>query len=250
MLDVLVIVVASAIAAAIDAYTGEIPEWITIPLALTGITYAWFAGYFVASLVAAVATLAVGYLLYYTGELGGGDVLLLTGISAWKPFVVLAGIHTPSALAILVLGLVLSSVFFSVFYSLQLGVERRAFLVIPIPYLFLPPVLAALYGAGVTSYLGQKYRSELFVRERKVNDLVPEDVLAEPVDVLPPGKKVLERKDIDLLREKGVKSVKILDNLPRFGPFILLALLLLLVLEANPSYLHCYAATLFPLNLG
>ena len=250
MLDAIVITGAAALAAIIDAYTGEIPEWITIPLMITGVVYAWFSGFLWTSLLTTILTLGIGYLLYYTGELGGGDILLLAGISAWKPFINIGGVSLPSSIVILILGLLLSSVFFSVFYSLQLGKKRKAFLVIPLPYLFLPPVISALYGAGVTAYLGQKYRNDLFVRERKVEDLVPEDVLAEPVDTLPAGKKVLERKDIETLRKKGVKTVKILDNLPRFGPFILLALLLLLYLETNPSEIYRYAAPLLSLNVG
>jgi len=250
MLDVIVIIGATALAAVIDAYTGEIPEWITIPLMITGVAYAWFSGFLWTSILATIITLGIGYVLYYTGELGGGDVLLLAGISAWKPFINIAGVPIPSSLAVLILGLLLSSVFFSVFYSLQLGKKRKVFLAIPVPYLLLPPILAALYGAGVTAYLGQKYREELFVRERKVRELVPEDVLAEPVDALPAGKKVLEKKDIETLQRKGVKTVKVLDNLPRFGPFILLALILLLYLEANPSELYNYAAPLLPLNVG
>ncbi len=250
MLDVVAIVGASAVAAIIDAYTGEIPEWLTIPLIFLGLAYAWFSGFFWTALLVSVATLGIGYLLYYTGELGGGDVLLLAGIAAWKPFIGVAGFSVPSPLPILVLGLILSSIFFSVYYSLYLGRKLWWLRIVPVPYAFTPPLLAGVYGSIVTAYLGQRYREELFVRERKVEDLVPEDVLAEPVDALPPGKKVLEKKDIELLKEKGVETVKVLDNLPRFGPFILLALLLLLYLEANPSEAYRYATPLFFLNVG
>ncbi|MDN5358765.1 MAG: archaeal preflagellin peptidase FlaK [Candidatus Diapherotrites archaeon] len=249
MLDIIVIIAATAAAAIIDGYTGEIPEWITIPLMVSGIAYAFFNGFFTESVIVTVATLGVGYLLYYTGELGGGDVLLLAGISAWKPWIELAGIPIPASLIILVLGLMLSSVFFSVFYAILLGRKRKTFLAIPIAYPFLPPALALLYGAAVTAYLGQKYREDLFVREKSVDQLLPEDVLAEPVDALPPGKKVLEKKDIETLKERGVKTVKTLENLPRFGPFILLALLMLLWLESNPLYLQYYASSFLSFNV-
>lgn len=250
MLDTIAIIGAATIAAITDAYTGEIPEWLTIPLMISGVIYAWITGFWQVSLVAMLATLAVGYLLYYTGELGGGDVLLLSGISAWKPFITILGIQIPSALAILVLGLLLSSVFFSVYYSLQLGRKDARFYWIITPYAVLPAIWAAAYGATVTATLGQRYRNELFVRERRVEDLVPEDVLAEPVDVLPPGKKVLEKKDIEVLREKGIQTVKILDNLPRFGPFILAALLLLIYVESNSLELYNNASALFSLNIS
>ncbi|HIP74178.1 MAG TPA: prepilin peptidase [Euryarchaeota archaeon] len=250
MLGNIVAVGASAVAAVIDAYTGEIPEWLTVPLILTGLAYAAVTGTFTVSLAAVAGTLAVGYLLYYSGELGGGDVLLLAGISAWKPLVSVAGAQIPSALAVLVLGLLLSSVFYSVYYLLQLGEGRPLLRALVFPYAFLPPAVALVYGAVLTSFLGQRYREELFVRERKVEELVPEDILAEPVDGLPPGKKVLEKGDIEALKKAGVQKVKILDNLPRFGPFILAALLVLLYAECCPLYFHHYAAPLFPLDAG
>jgi len=231
MLEIVVIIGAAAVAAIIDAYTGEIPEWLTIPLMATGLMYAATTGSFTTSLVAMVGTLVVGYLLYYAGELGGGDVLLLSGISAWKPIIVVAGIQIPSALAILVLGLLLSSVFYSIYYLLQLGKNNPILRAFIIPYAVLPPALAVVYGAVVLSVIGQRYRNELFVRERSVDELLPEDIIVEPVRGLPPGKKVLEKKDLEMIRNAGVKRVKILDNLPRFGPFILAALLTLLYVE-------------------
>ena len=67
---------------------------------------------------------------------------------------------------------------------------------------------------------------------------MPEDVLAEDVKWLPSGKRVLERKDLEILKKKEVKSVKIMHDLPRFGPFLFFALLLLLWLEANPLNIY------------
>jgi Flp pilus assembly protein protease CpaA len=245
---------AAGISAIIDAYTGEIPEWITVPTILLGLIYAWFFGFFWTALAVVVITLALGYALYYTGQLGGGDVLLLAGIGAWIPTAlpqsfgwIAIAFNVP--LIILFLGLLFSSVFFSVFYSLQLGEENKTFLWIPLGYAILPPALAVTYGAVITSILGTKYREVLFVREKPIDDVLPEDVLAEEIPELPPGKKVLEKKDIALLKERGVKTVKILDNLPRFGPFIFLALALLLWFVSNPSNLDSYAATLFTLKI-
>jgi len=220
-----------------------------------GIIYAYLNGYFAAALIVAAITLGVGYAMYYTGQLGGGDVLLLTGIGAWLPFALLPRFGAIAYVfnlpfAVLFLGLLLSSTFFSIYYSAMLGRKNKWFYAVPIPYIFLSPLLAVTYGAVVTAILGTKYREALFVRERAVEELVPEDVLAEDVEGLPPGKHVLERKDIELLKKKGIRSVKILDNLPRFGPFILLALLAILWLESNSTYLDSYASALLALKIN
>ncbi len=247
-------VCAATIAAVIDAFTGEIPEWLTIPLAVFGLIYAFLHGYGTSAMIVAAITLGVGYAMYYTGQLGGGDVLLLTGIGAWMPFVLPPQFGAIAYVfnlpfAVLFLGLLLSSTFFSIYYSAMLGRSNRWFFMIPIPYLFLSPLLAVTYGAIVTATLGTKYREELFVREKSVEDLVPEDVLAEDVEGLPPGKHVLEKQDIELLKSKGIQRVKILDNLPRFGPFILLALLTILWFESNPANLDLYASALLSLKI-
>ncbi len=245
---------AALIAAVIDAFTGEIPEWLTIPLAVIGLIYAYLNGYIVAALIVAAITLGVGYAMYYTGQLGGGDVLLLTGIGAWIPFVLPPRFGAIAYVfnlpfAVLFLGLLLSSTFFSVYYSAMLGKKNKWFYAVPLPYPFLSPLLAVTYGAIITSILGTRYREDLFVRERPVDELVPEDVLAEDVEGLPPGKHVLEKKDIELLKKRGIKSVKILDNLPRFGPFIFLALLVILWIESNPANLDSYASALLSLKI-
>jgi len=254
MWQILATVAASTIAAVIDAFTGEIPEWITVPLIITGLAYAALAGYFVQAFIVAAITLALGYALYYTGQLGGGDVLLLTGIGAWIPLALpekwgaIAYIFNVPMI-VLFLGLLYSSLFFSVYYTWILSKDRRWMLALLLPYPFLPPALALTYGTIVTAYLGNRYRDALFVRERSVDKLIPEDVLAEDVEGLPPGKHVLEKKDIERLKEMGVKTVKILDNLPRFGPFTLLALLTVIYLMAHPMNLDAYASALFSFKI-
>jgi len=248
------VILASAIAAIIDAFTGEIPEWLTIPLAVLGIIYAGIQGYLMPALIVAAITLGTGYAMYYTGQLGGGDVLLLTGIGAWMPLILprswgaIAYVFN-LPFAVLFLGLLLSSTFFSIYYAAMLGKKNKWFYTIPVPYPFLPPILALTYGATITAILGTRYREALFVRERNVDELVPEDVLAEDVDGLPPGKHVLEKRDIEMLKRNGIKSVKILDNLPRFGPFIFLALLAVLWLEIHPGNLDSYASSLLALKI-
>ncbi len=239
-----------AIAAGVyDAFTGEIPEWITIPLIALGLIYAWIEGFFVTALIVAAATFVVGYIFYYTGLLGGGDGLLLTGIAAWVPMVKIGAASLPTPLVVLPLSLVLSPLFYGPFLSLWLAEKKdRKWALAIIPEIILPPGFAVIYASGLTAYVGDRYRNDLFVEEKPVDRLIPEDILAEPVDVLPPGKKVLERKDIELLKEKSIKSVKTLEHLPRLGPFIAAALLIVLLLATGAIDIKTYGTSLFLYN--
>ncbi|GEM_PF-3071152 len=240
-----------AIAAGIyDAFTGEIPEWITVPMIVLGLIYAWWQGFIVAAAVVAVVTFIIGYAFYYTGLLGGGDGLLLTGIAAWAPFVKIGVVSLPTPLIVLPLSLVLSPLFYGPFLALRLAEKRaRLWALAVIPEILLPPGFAAVYASGLTAYIGDKYREDLFVEEKPVDALVPEDIVAEPVDVLPPGKKVLEKKDIELLRNAGIRSVKTLEHLPRLGPFLAAALILTLLAATGAVDIKTYGASLFLYNL-
>ena len=242
---------AGAVAAGIyDAFTGEIPEWITIPMIALGIIYAWWQGFLVTAAIVALLTFIIGYAFYYTGLLGGGDGLLLTGIATWVPFVKIGLVSLPTPLIVLPLSLVLSPLFYGPFLALRLADKRaKLWALAAIPEVILPPGLSALYASGLTAYIGDKYREELFVEEKPVDALVPEDIVAEPVDVLPPGKKVLEKRDIELLRNAGVKSVKTLEHLPRLGPFLAAALILTLLATTGAVDIKAYGASLFLYNL-
>ncbi len=238
----LIPLIASAVAGAWDALTGEIPEAITIPLIVSGLVYAWLGGFPLVSLAIAVATLIVGYALYYTGQLGGGDVLLISGISAWFP--TFFGI--PSPLILFLAATIAAAIFYSAYYLVKLG---RPYVYALIPYAFLPLPLLAIYALALYYYVGTAKREDLFVVERDVEDLLPEDVLAEDVPILPPGRRVLGESDIERLKKAGVKRVKILVNLPRLGPFIFIAFVALLLSEAHPVYLYACGLPLLPLNV-
>lgn len=190
-----------------DAFTEEIPDWITVP----GTVLAFFYYLLHPSGLPSFLLFALfGYLLYRYGQIGGGDVLLVLALS---PFIK----YPFPGFTLFFLSLILSSSFYGILFSLW----TRPFLVLPIP--FLSPIFAILY----SSLLAATTDKKLFVREVGVEELRPEDILAEPIPGF--GKMVVEAKDVERLRKMGVERVKIMVNLPRMGPFIFLAFLVLLL---------------------
>ncbi len=214
-----------------DVFTGDIPDWITVPIITVGAV--WSVLKSPVSLLLMLLFGLTGYVLYRFGVVGGGDILLVLAVT---PF-----IHNTLPLApflLFFLSLALSTAFYGVFFSILQGKFLR---VIPVP--FLPPVIALLYGILLMGLVDRGY----FVREKGIDELEEEDVLAEPVEGFP--KMVVEKGDVERLKRLGVKSVKVLVNLPRMGPFIFLAGLLLELYTSNPSLiLPLLARGLFPLS--
>ncbi len=195
----------AAIGGVWDAFTEEIPDWITVPGALLSLFYYLLHPQ---GLPSFLLFGLVGYLLYRYGQIGGGDVLLVLALS---PFIK----YPFPEFFLFFASLILSSSFYGILFTLQ----TRPLLVLPLPFLPLP--FALLYASLLAATTDKK----LFVREVRVEELRPEDILAEPVPSL--NKMVLGKKDIERLREIGIKRVKIMVNLPRMGPFIFLAFILL-----------------------
>jgi prepilin peptidase CpaA len=75
----------AASAAATDARTGLIPNWLTLPPLLAApLLYLFFqgAGGLLFSLAGALACGIIPYLMFRTGSMGGGDVKLLAALGA------------------------------------------------------------------------------------------------------------------------------------------------------------------------
>ena len=75
-----------AIAAVVDGRTRRIPNWLTLLIAVTGLTHAVVSGVPV-TLGGALLGLVVGFALiiipFALGAMGGGDVKLMAGVGAW-----------------------------------------------------------------------------------------------------------------------------------------------------------------------
>lgn len=73
------VLIASSVAFVTDVRVRRIPNWITIPLAISGLILAAFHGPFpfIESFAIGFAVLMIGFVAFSMGWLGGGDVKLL-----------------------------------------------------------------------------------------------------------------------------------------------------------------------------
>ena len=207
-----------------DIVRREIHPIINIALLIGGIFYSLLTASFFRAIVSIFISFLALYALYYAGFMGGGDLLLVMGLTSWFPFV--RGV--PLSLLLLPLAELLSSISYPFIYFRDFTkVVGWRWVPLLFPALLLPPFFAFIYAGLLFSYFWMRNAYVIFLREKPVEELEPEDVLAFGSPCLPKGRRVLQSKDIDLLKECSEKRVLILDNLPPFAPFIGLAFLLL-----------------------
>src|SRR3989344_1710276 len=111
LLREMVVVIASGAAAYTDVKTGLIYDRITYPLIAIGLLLNMFE-FSISTFLIAGVVFALGYVLYYTGKIGGGDVKLFTGISFVLPFMN----GRVFILDVLVAAAVIAVVFLSAYY--------------------------------------------------------------------------------------------------------------------------------------
>ena len=81
-----VVIVASAIGATMDVRERRLPNWLTLPLLLSGLAYWAVAGGFsgLASALGGASLVGLPYLLLFVLARGGaGDVKMMAGVGAW-----------------------------------------------------------------------------------------------------------------------------------------------------------------------
>jgi len=81
-----IVIAASAIGAVTDTRRRRLPNWLTMPLVLSGLAYAAITGGFFAAMDALGGALIVAlpYLLLFVLARGGaGDVKMMAGVGAW-----------------------------------------------------------------------------------------------------------------------------------------------------------------------
>ncbi|MBS3058608.1 MAG: prepilin peptidase, partial [Candidatus Diapherotrites archaeon] len=116
LLREVLVIAATAIAAWTDWKTGNIYDWLTYPLIAIGVVLNLIELNFL-GLGLGAGVFAIGYLLYYTGRLGGGDVKLFAGITMALPF--LQG--KVYIIPVLLYSALIAVMFFSVYYTVKLA---------------------------------------------------------------------------------------------------------------------------------
>lgn len=254
------LLVLGCLASAVTDYrTGLIPNYITYPMIGLGVGLLFFSGLNVFALNAffGLGIFLLGYLLYRSGKLGGGDVLLFTGIALLSPFDL--G-EFPFVLNVVFASALISLTFSSVYYVVRLGWKGKLssgkprdfwlalaiFLamglyfgslwylgymkVLSVVVLYLP----ITFGLVFMIYRKQVYK-EFFLETIPVSKIEEDEIVALE-EVSDKVKKALNcrtligEKDLRVLRKAGIKSIMVYRNLPKLGPYIFLAVLLCIVL--------------------
>jgi len=273
MIDLLLIIkfcillVAAGIGAYTDYKTGYIYNWITFPLIVIGLLFLIFESfifpilgyiYFLKVLLYTAIIYGVGYLFYYFGKLGGGDIKLFLGINLLIPFVnnqmfilwvlilsSLSSVLIVSTKYLFILFKKLSSkqiklifkeriykvlIYFVIFilfcYILNSSVKVLGFSKLTL--LILLPILLGLFSV----ILEPEIKKYIYLCEKTLDKIEEGDVISFEFlssDVIKKlnmkNRQVIEDKDLLIIKNLKLKTLPIYDNLPRFGPYIFIGII-------------------------
>ncbi len=273
ILKIILVILAAGVAAYTDYRTGLIQNWLTYPLIIIGlllVIYESFLAstffginYFFNVLLIGFIIFGVGFFLYRTGKLGGGDIKLFLGIHLVIPYylgqiVILWLLIAASLLSVLFVSvyylyllkkklklknmfkimlkrklLVLKSIFMFIIFFAFIFIFVSRFQVSGLYFLILIPLL---FGLKLMIF-EEEVRKYIYLKQKSISKLEDGDVLALDfikkdllIKLKLVGNNILEEEDIKRLKKiKGLKVLPIYDSLPRFGPFIFLGLLIIIL---------------------
>ncbi len=226
-----------------DAKTGYIYDWITIPMIIIGIITS-IIQLQLFNIFSGIIIFVLLLVFYKLGKIGGGDVKMFTGIALLNPFNKIDFLIT-----LFFFAAISSMIFYSTYYSLKYfkkgvkferekkGIFNATIISLIIIFYFtimlnlriIQPffimIIALPLGLGIIYFSLQKGIKEEFFEEKiRVNKLEDDEVLGEQnnekIKKLLKWKMLLGKKEIELLKKHKIKSVFVLRNLPKFGPFI------------------------------
>jgi Flp pilus assembly protein protease CpaA len=243
-------------AAATDAKTGLIFDWITYPMVVLGIALNLLE-WNTAGLALGAGVFGLGYVIYYMGKIGGGDIKLFTGIAFLMPF------HQNQVflLQALFAACILAVTFYAAFYlskyfreGASLGENREsakkaAFFAVAIGaylsltafygivslasalFLAVPLSLAVLFIAFEKGIRKKFFLKRIALEKLEEDEVVAAEFLEESLKKkLGLGLKgVFGKKEVEKLRRMGVKKVPVFRGMPPFAPFVLLGCIAALI---------------------
>lgn len=263
IIRIIILLLAVALAAYFDYKTGYIYDWISLPLIAIGLilnifTYSWKN--LIPIVLIALGIYLFGYFAYYFGKIGGGDIKLFIGIHLILP-------HLNNQLLIfwvIIASSLLSVTFVSISYMFKLYPKikinksfwkRKKLNILKYSILFLLFLAFVIFATSTGDmpkivyitippmFLGStivifedEIKKYIYLRQKPVAKLDEGDVFAsefatkELITKLKLGKRtVLEKEDIKRAKLLRLKALPIFDNLPRFGIYILLGVLCVLI---------------------
>lgn len=263
IIRIVLLLLACALAAYFDNKTGYIYDWISLPLIAIGLIINVFTfplKTLIPIVLIALGIYLFGYFAYYFGKIGGGDIKLFIGIHMILPYLY----GQLFIVWVVIISSLLSVMFVSISYAFKLygkikinktfwkkkmskifksGVLFLLFLgfvifatsigdLPKIVYITIPPLL---FGSVVIIF-EDEIKKYIYLRQKPVSKLEEGDVLASEFATKEFLKKiglekrtVLEKEDIKRIKLLKLKTLPIFDNLPRFGIYILLGAIFVLI---------------------
>jgi len=258
-----VILIGSFIAAVTDYKTGYIYDKITYPMIAIGVLLNLIElgkelsiDKFIELFSVGIIIFVFGYGMYWLGKIGGGDVKLFTGIGLLLPFE--SGIFPLNIFVLntLIWAGISSLVFYGVYYLIKYarkgidwkenieGIKKAGGLAILILFYFyfiysigmqeiILVLLIPLSIALVFMALEKGIKKEFFLKKISLKEMEEDELIAvefekkEVLKELNLGLKgVLGEKEKKELEKKGIKELFVYRNLPKFGPFIFVGVLI------------------------
>lgn len=195
----------------------------------------------------------VGYLIYKNGLIGGADVYVITSISILLPIFpsyINMPINMPLVFSLIILSGILFSLYFLFFVFTQIIIRGKKgnyiYLLLGLGYLI---ILWLIYEIGVFNYiyifsigilalasvLYLTYKEailESFAKKVTIDEVEEEDIAAVELmekEMQLKVKRLLDKNEIENLKNKGIKELIVYKNLPPFLPFVLAALIICLI---------------------
>ena len=243
-----------------DIKTGLILDKVTYPMILAGLLFTAadiFTAWNFYQLLVPAGVFALGYLLYYTGKLGGGDVKIFTAMALLLPYYR----NEPFVLNVLLIAALSSVMVISVYYlskyfrqtkkgsrikenrrellkAFLLGIALLLYFLVLLQLGFLQPWHVLLLFIpllfALTFLAFQKgIKKNFFLRHVSIEELEEDEIIAREFldrDLLAGSglslKGIITKEDAKKLRSAGLKKVPVYRGMPPFAPFLLLGVII------------------------
>ena len=257
------ILIGSLLGAYTDFKTGYIFDKITYPMIAAGILLNLFElgkeisiEKFLELFSVGILVFVLGYGMYFLGKIGGGDVKLFTGIALLLPFD--AGVFPLNIFVLnaLIWAGISSLVFYGVYYTIKYarkgiklkenleGIKKAAGIgILLLFYFFL------IYSMGMEKIiivlmiplsislvfiaLEKGIKKNFFLKKIPLKEMEEDELIAFEFEEKNTIKKlnlgikgILGEKEKKELEKAGIKEIFVYRNLPKFGPFIFVGVLI------------------------
>lgn len=243
ILKLVIVLIATGISAYTDFKTGYIYDWLTYPFIAIGLVFTFVEGTYVMGLLFAALIFLFGILLYYKGKIGGGDIKLFAGLALYFPVYngypfVLIVLFVSAFIALLIYGTIYLyylirnppkqfyiylTIFILISVIITILFRTNIYFSIVLFYFMIISLISLTFKDIITK---ANYKEEISVKELLDDDLADLTFMNKG-EMVPLDKKLFEEIKSKL---KETDKIVVYRNLPIFGPFIFLGIILTMIL--------------------